>query len=115
MMKFNLNFAIAGLIMMGLPSAAYADDVLSAAELQKLFPGTFTVVANGGMKLIFTAKENGVLIGEMSGKQDSGRWSLTDGKLCIMLSNWTKGKSACSVVVADNGWYRGQGVKFRKI
>ncbi len=114
-MKLNLKFAIAGLVMMGLPSAAFADDVLTTAELQKLFPGTFTVVAQGGAKLIFTAKENGVLIGQMSGKQDSGRWSLTNGKLCIMLANWTKGKSACSLVVADNGWYRGQGVKFRKI
>jgi hypothetical protein len=94
---------------------ARADDALTTAELQKLFPGTFMAVVHGTVKVTFTAKGNGVLIGQMPGKSDEGRWSLENGKLCIMLSNWTHGHSTCSVVVADNGWYRGEGVVFRKI
>ena len=31
-----------------------------------------------------------------------------------MLSRWTDGKSSCSEVVASNGWYRGNGVRFKK-
>ena len=37
------------------------------------------------------------------------------GKLCIVWSNWLNGKASCSRVIADDGWYRGNGVKFRKI
>jgi hypothetical protein len=111
----NLKLAAAGLVMTMASSAALAGDALTSAQLQKLFPGTFTAVVHGGVTLTFTAKGNGVLIGQMPGKQDEGRWSLENGKLCIMLSTWTKGRPACSAVVAGDGWYRGQGVKFRKI
>ncbi len=114
-MKRILKLAAAGVVAMCPSSTAYADEALTQAQLQKLFPGTFTAVVQGATKLTFTAKSNGTLIGEMPGKQDSGRWSLRDGKLCVMLTTWTRGKSACSAVVADSGWYRGQGIKFRKI
>ena len=114
-MKRILKLATAGIVAMCAISTAHADAALTHAQLQKLFPGTFAAVVQGAMKLTFTAKGNGTLIGVMPGKQDEGRWSLRNGKLCIMLSTWTGGKSACSAVVAENGWYRGQGVKFRKI
>ena len=105
----------AALLLSSLSSAALADDTMTQSELRQLFPGTFLAVVRGNVMLTFKAMNNGVLIGKMPGKQDEGRWSLENGKLCIMLSNWTKGKSSCSEVVADNGWYLGQGVKFRKI
>ena len=110
-----LKLAAAGVVSAMAASSAFAEEALTHAELRKLFPGTFTAIVHGGMTLTFTAMGNGVLIGNMPGKQDEGRWSLENGRLCIMLSNWTNGKSSCSLVVADNGWYRGQGVKFRKI
>ena len=113
-MKRILKLAAAGAVTLCTLSAAHADATLTHSQLQKLFPGTFTAVVHGAMKLTFTAKGNGTLIGQMPGKQDSGRWSLQDGKLCVMLTTWTKGKSACSAVVADSGWYRGRDIKFRK-
>jgi hypothetical protein len=114
-MKRILKLATAGVAMMWVASAAQADTALTQSQLQKLFPGTFTAVVHGALTLTFTAKGNGTLIGAMPGKQDSGQWSLRNGKLCVMLTSWTRGKSACSTVVADSGWYRGQGIKFRKI
>jgi hypothetical protein len=114
-MKRILKLAAAGVVAMCASSAVHADEALTHAQLQKLFPGKFTAVVHGSTKVTFTAQGNGILIGEMPGKHDSGRWSLRDGKLCVMLTTWTQGKSACSAVVADSGWYRGQGIKFRKI
>lgn len=114
-MKRLLTLAAAGMMVTWAASAAHADTTLSHSQLQKLFPGTFTAVVYGLKQLTFTAKGNGTLIGAMPGKQDSGQWTVRNGKLCVMLNTWTRGKSACSTVVADNGWYQGRGIKFRKI
>jgi len=111
----SFALAVAAVFMGFASSAAFADSAMTHAELQKLFPGTFLAVVNGGVTLTFTAKGNGELLGEMPGKHDQGRWSVKNGHLCIMLESWTSGHFSCSAVVADNGWYRGSGVKFRKI
>ena len=88
---------------------------LSQAELGKLFPGSFQAVVSGAVTVKITARGNGTLIGQMTGQEDRGRWSVKSGKLCIVWSNWLNGKASCSRVIADDGWYRGNGVKFRKI
>ena len=67
------------------------------------------------MSIKITARGNGTLHGQMQGYKDSGRWTLSGGRLCITWDKWLNGKTACSMVVADNGWYRGNGVKFRKL
>ncbi len=113
-MKRILNLAAAGTLLMCAATTSHAN-TLTHTQLQNLFPGTFTAVVHGAMKLTFTAKGNGTLIGAMPGKKDSGQWTVQNGKLCVMLNTWTRGKSACSTVVADNGWYQGRGIKFRKI
>jgi hypothetical protein len=51
----------------------------------------------------------------MTGQEDRGWWSVKSGKLCIAWTTWLNGKTTCSRVIADDGWYRGNGVKFRKI
>ena len=111
----NLMLAAAGLLLVLSSNVASADDVLTQSELRGLFPGSFYAVINGVVAIQFIAKGNGTLIGQMPGKTDTGRWSLQNGQLCIMMSKWTKGKPKCSELVADNGWYFGKGVKFRKI
>ena len=111
----NLMLAAAGLFLVLSSHGATADEVLTHSELRRLFPGSFYAVVNGVVAIQFIAKGNGTLIGQMPGKTDTGRWSLENGKLCIMMSKWTKGKPKCSELVADNGWYLGKGVKFRKI
>ncbi len=105
-------------IMLGFAgTAAVAGDAvtLSQAELGKLFPGNFQAVVNGAVTVKITARGNGTLIGQTTGQEDRGRWSVQSGKLCIVWSNWMNGKASCSRVIADDGWYRGNGVKFRKI
>src|SRR4051812_29543718 len=102
-----LKLAAAGVAMMCASSGAQAATALTQAELHKLCPGTFTAVVQGACTLTVTAKGNGTLIGAIPGKQDSGQWSLRDGKLCVMPTSWTHGKSASSAVVAESGWYRG--------
>lgn len=96
-------------------SAGAEEAVLSQTELGKLFPGSFQAVVSGAVVVKITARGNGTLIGEMTGQEDRGRWSVKSGKLCIVWSTWLNGKASCSRVIADDGWYRGNGVKFRKI
>jgi hypothetical protein len=88
---------------------------LSQTELGKLFPGTFTAVVNGAVTLKIMAKGNGTLVGQMTGQRDNGHWSVRSGKLCIVWTNWLDGKTSCSSVKSADGWYHGNGVKFRKV
>jgi hypothetical protein len=100
------SFALAG--------QAAADEKLSTHAIKKLFPGQFHAVVSG-YKVVFTAKRNGQLIGKYLTKEDTGRWSVSKGRLCIMLKEWTDGKTNCSAVVRNDGWYKAKKVKFRKL
>ena len=108
---------LASVLTVFLASNAMAGDkpILSQTELRQLFPGNFTAVVNGAVTVLIMAKSNGTMIGQMTGKQDSGRWSVAGGKLCIVWSTWLSGKASCSSVKSGDGWYLGNGVKFRKI
>jgi hypothetical protein len=116
-MKLLPLSVLAAIVMAFSSLGAQADEAstLSQAELGKLFPGSFQAVVSGAVVVKITARGNGTLIGEMTGQEDRGRWSVKSGKLCIVWSNWLNGKASCSRVIADDGWYRGNGVKFRKI
>jgi hypothetical protein len=107
----------AGFLTVLMASTVMAGDkpILSQTELRQLFPGNFTAVVNGAVTVRIVAKSNGTMIGQMTGKQDSGRWSVAGGKLCIVWSTWLDGKASCSSVKSGDGWYVGNGVKFRKI
>lgn len=112
-----MKMIFAGFLVAFMATGSMAGDkpVLSQTELRKLFPGNFTAVVNGAVTLKISAKSNGTIIGQMTGKQDSGRWSVAGGKLCIVWSTWLDGKASCSSVKSGDGWYVGNGVKFRKI
>jgi hypothetical protein len=98
------------------PQSQAADQSsLSPAQLGQLFPGNFTAVVNGALTVKIVARGNGTLFGQMNGRQDSGRWRISGGKLCIVWSSWMGGKTSCSSVKSGDGWYHGNGVKFRKI
>ncbi len=110
----TIALACASIALLLSAPAAKAGDTLSQTELRQLFPGSFTAVVRGYTVQI-SAKGNGVLVGSVNGLKDQGSWSLQGGKLCITMMSFTGGKPSCSMVVADNGWYRGRGVKFRKL
>jgi hypothetical protein len=107
--------AITGLLLVLPGSAAEAGEKLSPSELRRLFPGSFQAVVHGAVTVNITARGNGTLIGRMKGKTDRGRWTLKGGTFCIAWNKWLGGKTSCSAVVADDGWYRGGSVKFRRI
>jgi hypothetical protein len=115
MKQFMISILAATVLGFSGVSAGADEAVLSQAELGKLFPGSFQAVVSGAVVVKITARGNGTLVGEMTGQEDRGRWSVKSGKLCIVWSTWLNGKASCSRVIADDGWYRGNGVKFRKI
>ena len=115
MRRFLALAAASMIFVLSTHSAIAGDDPLSQGELRRLFPGSFHAIVYGMLKVKLVAHGNGQLIGVFSGKKDTGRWSVRDGKLCILLTRWMDGKTSCSPVVATNGWYRGNGVRFKKL
>ena len=114
-MRRFLALAAASMIFAFSTPSAFAGDQLSQGELRRLFPGNFHAIVYGILQVKLIAHGNGQLTGLFSGKKDTGRWSVRDGKLCILLTRWMDGKTSCSPVVAANGWYRGNGVRFKKL
>ncbi len=115
-MQINFGPAMAGAMLLMAGSSVHAADTgtLSSRQLAQLFPGDFqAVVQNYNVR--FSANPDGTLVGRVLGSSDSGRWSVRGGKLCISLESWLKGRTNCSAVVKQAGWYEGSGVKFRKL
>ncbi len=95
--------------------AAFADAPMTAQEIIRLAPGTFKAVVKGKYELTVTLTRDGTAVGMAQGLEDRGRWTVRNDELCIVLPTWTRGRVECSTVVADNGWYRGRSVSFRKL
>lgn len=96
-------------------NAALADAPMTSQEIIRLAPGTFHAVVKGKYELTVTLTRDGTAVGKAQGLEDRGRWTVRNGELCIVLPTWTRGRVECSTVVADNGWYRGRSVSFRKL
>jgi hypothetical protein len=91
---------------------AAADEMLTTAQLLDLFPGHFQAVVRGNtVKFIATA--TGQLVGRLGRHTDEGRWSVRNGQLCIMMKEWTQGRTSCSAITGNDGWLHGKGVSFR--
>lgn len=113
-MTLLARFAAAGLLGLLLIQPAQASESLEPRALKALFPGSFQAIVNG-WAVSFTALNDGSLVGQYQTRTDTGRWSIRSGKLCIMLSQWLGGRTACSQVVQDGDWYRAENVVFRKL
>src|SRR5688572_28023141 len=94
--------------------AAEAASEVSEAELRQLFPGRFSAIAHGFLKVQITALADGSLVAQQIGKSDTGIWKIRSGQLCIKFSKWLKGQTKCSAVTEQAGWYRTNAVTFRK-
>ena|SRR5688572_5391999 len=95
--------------------AAEAISKVSEGELRQLFPGRFSAIAHGFLKVKITALADGSLFAQQIGKSDTGIWKIHSGQLCIKFSKWLKGRTRCSAVTEQAGWYRTNAVAFRKI
>jgi len=87
---------------------------LSKRQLNSLFPGEFQVVAHGLLKLHIIASSDGTLLAHQAGKSDTGEWDIRADRLCIKFSNWLKGRTRCSRVSENAGWYSTTDVVFKK-
>jgi len=95
--------------------AAEAVSKVSEGELRQLFPGRFSAIAHGFLKVKITALADGSLLAQQMGKTDTGIWKIRSGQLCIKFSKWLKGRTRCSAVTEQAGWYRINAVAFRKL
>ena len=107
--------SVIGMIMGAVATPALADEPLTAQQIRGLAPGTFHAVVKGKFQLIVTLSRDGAIVGKVPGLTDRGHWSVRNNELCITMPNMTRGYLMCSSVVADNGWYKGRNVSFRKL
>ncbi len=114
-MRMFKALSLAGLLSMFGVSSAFAGGTLSTSDLHSLFPGKFQAVVSGLVTVSITAKSDGSLEGRLARTSDSGRWSVQGGKLCIALDKWMGGKTRCSQVIEESGWFKAAEVKFRKL
>jgi len=112
-MKNFTRIAAVGLlgVLFMQPAAA---DPLEPQALKALFPGSFQAQVHG-YNVRFVAHRDGSLVGQSRKGTDTGQWSVQQGQLCIMLSSWLSGRTACSQVVQQGDWYRADNVVFRKL
>ncbi len=113
--KLSLALAAAGMTLLG--GAAHAGS-LDGAAVAKLFPGQFEAKVKG-YRVFFRGTRGGALHGEAYGRQDKGRWYAKGNKLCVVWTDWTKGKPMCGAILQQNGWYvatsaEGDVLKFRR-
>jgi hypothetical protein len=111
-MRVGWRLGVAGLIGLSVMAPSHAHS-LEPRALNALFPGTFDAVVQGYTVRV-TAHKDGSLVGRHAFSADSGRWSIRRGKLCVTLSNWLNGRTACAKVVRQGDWYRAGDVLFRK-
>jgi hypothetical protein len=114
-MKKSLIAGLALAAVLAVSGQVQAGAQLTHAQLGKLFPGSFYAVVNGSLVMNITARSNGTMTGKVSGVQDTGRWSVQSGRLCIAWAKWLNGRTSCSAVVENGAWYQGSGVKFKKL
>jgi hypothetical protein len=112
-MKYLTRIAAASLLGVFFMQPAAAD-TLEPQALKALFPGSFTAQVHG-YDVSFVAHSDGSLVGKSQQGTDTGEWSVQQGQLCIMLTSWLNGRTACSQVVQQGDWYRADNVVFRKL
>ena len=109
-----LAFATLSLILSAM--SPLAGETLSSGALSSLFPGRFHVVVIGFINIIVTARGDGSLSAVSArGKKESGRWSVRAGVLCIKFDKWLGGRTRCTAIVQEAGWYMGSQLKFRRV
>ena len=112
-MSYFTRIAAASLLGLFFLQPAAANP-LEPKALKALFPGSFQAQVHG-YNVSFVAYRDGSLVGKSQKGTDTGEWSVQQGKLCIMMSNWLSGRTACSQVVQQGDWYRADNVVFRKL
>ena len=112
--RWRLGAIVAAFMLAAGFAAEAATPQVSHNALKRLFPGKFAVTVSG-VSVRMVAAGNGNLTGTSFAGTDTGRWSVRQGRLCIMLRDWFDGQTKCAHVVREGNWYRAETVRFRKI
>ena len=107
-------FLAASIAALEVPVAAAGARFISHQELSRLFPGSFRAFAMGIVQADISAGPDGRLMVKTRHSTENGRWSIRSGKLCISLERTLKGKTTCSRVRLEGGWYRTALVMFKR-
>lgn len=102
----------AAILAIGLATSASARD-LSATDLRKLFPGSYSITIFNSFTLRVNMRSNGVITGFAKGRRDTGKWSIEGTKFCVAWNTWTKGRKGCSGLRLENGVIKGRGFHFK--
>ena len=93
-------------------NSTIASEVLTGAQLKKLFPGPHVLTAFG-FQIKINASAAGGLSVSLGDEKDSGNWSVKGDQLCISLKELTEGKFGCGQVKYDGKKYLTvQGITF---
>ena len=81
--------------VLALTNFAKADGQLTPAELKKLAPGNYHVVA-GPISINVKLAKGGAISGVTDkGDKDSGRWSISGDRMCVKFKNWLDHQQKC--------------------
>jgi hypothetical protein len=100
------------LAILGAGAVGASAQTLSLNEVRDLFPGTYVVTVLGTYEVHVRMKSNGTLAGTSNGENDTGRWSIESGKLCIQWNTWNGGRKDCSTLQRDGSRVQGRGFWF---
>jgi hypothetical protein len=110
MMKAVQTIVFAMVLAWAVPATAKD---LTAGELRRLFPGSYSVNIFGSFILKVNMRGNGDIVGYAKGKRDTGRWSIEGSRLCIAWKTWTRGSKGCSALRREDGLVKGRGFSFK--
>ncbi len=86
---------ISTLAIFALAGPVKADGVLTAAELKKLVPGNYHVVA-GPISIAVKLAKGGVISGATDqGDKDTGRWHISGDRMCVKFKKWLDHQQKC--------------------
>ncbi len=98
-----------------LPNGAQAGDSLTAAEIRKLVPGTYHVsVADSVSATAIFTKGGGISVTTNKGENDTGRWSLSGNKMCVVFKHLLDHKANCSALTVEGKAIHGNGFTARR-
>jgi hypothetical protein len=104
-MKIGIALAFALAASTSVCSQTAEPGGLTTAEVTTLFSGKSVSTQNtrwGPVSLQF--KEDGSLYGQNNGGSDSGKWKVTDGKLCLDWRRWDY--EGCGIVRKSENQYQ---------
>ena len=88
-------FFLTSCVLCAFVPAASADGLLSGADIKKLFPATFHVVAPGVTIEVKIAKGGGISGVTDKGDTDKGRWRVSGDHVCVKFKKWLDHQEKC--------------------